>query len=220
MHRPAGASGSTHTLRNLPVLLPSLDQDGNAASGITIAAAAAAAVTAGMDRAQAPAAFAAAANAALTAALAPGGITRAITSGAAADAHVQGQATALLASQLWMGRFENGALVVVQRCGSDGTQINAGTGAAEDGGGLEYGSVQPSAVDARVAIDTALEIDPNGTWGPSHLSACERIALPGGQPTCREARPAASPTPAPRRTRPRTRRAAWSVHGRSNRPPS
>lgn len=184
------AGGSSDKLRNLLVLLQSLDQDGNAANGITIGAAAAAAVTAGLDLTQAPAAFAAAGNAALTAAMVAGGITRAITSSAAADAHFQGQATALLASQVWVGRFENDAVVVVQRFGSNGTQLNAQIGAAEDGGssGLEFGSVQASAVDARgFAIEPVLEIDTNGTWGLSHLSACERIAFPGGLLTYREA---------------------------------
>lgn len=184
--------GSTDKLRNLLVLQQSPDQDGNAANGITIgaAAAAAAAVTAGLDLAQAPALFAAAGNAALGAAMVAGGITRAITSDAAADAHFQGQATALLASQVWVGRFENDAVVVVQRLGSDGMQLNAQIGAAEDGGssGLEYGSVQAGAVDARgFAINPVLEIDTNGTWGLSHLSACERVAFQGGLLTYREA---------------------------------
>lgn len=184
------AGGSTDKLRNLLVLLQSLDQDGNAANGITIGAAAAAAVTAGLDLAQAPAMFAAAGNTALSTAMAAGGITRAITSSAAADAHFQGQAMALLASQVWVGRFENDAVVVVQRFASNGTQLNAQIGAAEAGGrsGLEYGSVQASAVDARgFAITPALEIDTNGTWGLSHLSACERVAFPGGLLTYREA---------------------------------
>lgn len=184
------AGGSTDKLRNLLVLLQSLDQDGNAGNGITISATTAAAVTAGVDLAQAPATFAAAGNAALTAAMAAGGITRAITSGAAADTHFLGQATALLASQVWVGRFENDAVVVVQRFGSNGTQLNAQIGPAEDGGssGLEYGTVQASAVDARgFAINPVLEIDTNGTWGLSHLSACERVAFPGGLLTYREA---------------------------------
>ncbi len=183
------AAGNTK-LRNLLVLLQSLDQDGMAGNGITIRPATAAGVTAGVDLAQAPAGFSAAGNTALAAAMAAGGIRRAITSGTAANAHFLGQATQLLASQVWVGQYDAATVVGLQRFGGDGTQLNVQFGAAEDGGpnGLAYGSVRASAVDAGgFEITTTMEIDTNGTWGLSHLSPCERIAILAGQLTCREA---------------------------------
>lgn len=184
------AAGNADKLQNLLVLLQSLDDDGIASNGIKIAPAAAVAVSASVDLAQAAAAFASSANTGLTAAMAAGGISRAITSTSQATAHFLDQSKALLSSQVWVGSFDNGAYVVVQRFGPGGELLHADIGAAEGGGmsGLEYGTALASAVDARgFELAPTFEIDTNGTWGLSHLSACERVSVTGGQLTYLEA---------------------------------
>ena len=186
------AAGSADKLQNLLVLLQSLDDDGNAANGIKIVPAAAAAVSTGVDLAQAAAAFASTANTGLTAAMAAGGISRAITSTSLATAHFLGQSKALLSSQVWVGSFDKGAYVVVQRFGPQGEFIfgELDTGPSGDGGmaGLEYGTALATAVDGRgFKLAPTIEIDTNGTWGLSHLSACNRVSVAGGQLTYLEA---------------------------------
>lgn len=81
------AGGSADKLQNLLVLLQSLGSAGVASDGMTITAASAAAVSASIDLALAPASFASSANTGLVAAMAAGGISRAITSTTAAEAH-------------------------------------------------------------------------------------------------------------------------------------
>ena len=193
------AAGSADKLQNLLVLLQSLDDDGNAANGIKIVPAAAAAVSTGVDLAQAAAAFASTANTGLTAAMAAGGISRAITSTSLATAHFLGQSKALLSSQVWVGSFDKGAYVVVQRFGAKGEYLEAEIGASEGGGrsGLEYGTALATAVDGRgFKLAPVIEIDTNGTWGLSHLSACERVSVTGGQLSYMEA-PASCVTDTP-----------------------
>ncbi len=178
------AGGNADKLQNLLVLLQSLDEDDNAANGIKIAPAAAAAVSTGVDLAQAAAAFASTANTGLTAAMAAGGISRAITSTSRATAHFLDQSKALLSSQVWVGSFDNGAFMVVQRFGANGQYMEAEIGASEGGGmsGLEYGTALATAVDGRgFKLAPVIEIDTNGSWGLSHLSACERVSVTGGQ---------------------------------------
>jgi hypothetical protein len=184
------AAGSADKLQNLLVLLQSLDEDGDAANGIKIAPAAAAAVSTSVDLAQAAAAFASTANTGLTAAMTAGGISRAITSTSQATAHFLAQSKALLSSQVWVGSFDNGTFVAVQRVGPNGDYLEAEIGASEGGGlsGLEYGRVLATAVDGRgFKLAPVIEIDTNGTWGLSHLSACERVSVTGGQLTYLEA---------------------------------
>jgi hypothetical protein len=178
------AGGSENRLQNLLVMLQSLDADGVAVNGITIPAAAAAAVTAGIDLAGPPADFASAANTGLVAAQTAGGISRPVTSSEAAAAHFLDQSRALLSSQVWLGSYDNGAGILFQRFGADGEQLNAQIGPSEDGGssGVEYGTALATSVDARgFALAPVLAIDTNGTWGLSHLSACERVRIDGGQ---------------------------------------
>jgi hypothetical protein len=178
------AAGSNDKLQNLLVLLQSLDTDGVAGNGITIPAAAAAAVTTGIDLASNPASFASASNTGLAAAQTAGGISRPVTSSEAAAAHFLGQAKALLSSQVWLGSYDNGAGILFQRFGANGEHLGAQIGPAEDGGssGLEYGSAMATSFDARgYALAPAQEIDTNGTWGLSHLSACERVRVDGAQ---------------------------------------
>lgn len=186
------AAGSADKLQNLLVLLQSLDDDGNAANGIKIAPAAAAAVSTGVDLAQAAAAFASTANTGLTAAMAAGGIRRAITTASAAEAHFLDQSKALLSSQVWVGSFDNGAIMLVQRFGLDGKFIHGDldTGPAGGGGmtGMEYGTLLATAVDGRgFKLVSTIEIDTNGTWGWSSPSACDRISVAGGQLTILDA---------------------------------
>ena len=184
------AAGNADKLQNLLVLLQSLDDDGDASNGIKIAPATAAAVTTGVDLAQTAAAFVSAANTSLTAAMTAGGISRAITSASLATAHFIDQSKALLSSQVWVGSFDNGTFVAVQRFGANGEYLEAEIGASEGGGmsGLEYGTALATAVDGRgFKLAPAIEIDTNGTWGLSHLSACERVSVAGGQLTYLEA---------------------------------
>lgn len=184
------AAGNADKLQNLLVLLQSLDDDGNAANGIKIAPATAAAVSTGVDLAQTAAAFVSAANTSLTAAMTAGGISRAITSASQATAHFLDQSKALLSSQVWVGVFDNGAYVAVQRFGANGDYLEAEIGASEGGGmsGLEYGKALATSVDGRgFQLAPTIEIDTNGTWGLSHLSACERVTVAGGQLTYLEA---------------------------------
>ena len=178
------AAGSENRLQNLLVLLQSLDADGVPDNGISIAAAAAAALTPSVDLVSAPASFASAANTALVAAQAAGGISRPVTSSGDAAAHFLAQSRALLSSQVWLGSYDNGAGIFFQRFGADGEQLNAQIGPSEDGGmsGLEYGTALATTFDARgYALAPVLQIDTNGTWGLSHLSACERVRLDGAQ---------------------------------------
>ena len=178
------AAGNDDKLANLLVLLQSLDDDGNAANGVKIPAAAAAAVTAGIDLAQTAAAFASSANTALASAMTAGGITRAITSTADAQAHFVEQSKALFSSQVWVGGTGAGGSVTVQRFGPNGEYLIGEFGAAEGEGlpGLEYGTAVASLVDARgFKLVPTIEIDSNGTRGLSHPSACERARVSGSQ---------------------------------------
>ena len=178
------AAGNGVKLQNLLVMLQSLDSDGLPANGITIAPAAAAAVSANVDLAQAAAAFASSANAGLAAAMTAGGISRAVTTTGDAEAHFVDQSKALLSSQVWVGIFDGGAFVAVQRFGANGEYLGAEIGATEAGGksGLEYGTALATSVDGRgFKLAPTIEIDTNGTWGLSHLSACERVRVAGGK---------------------------------------
>ena len=186
------AAGNAVKLQNLLVLLQSLDEDDSASNGIKIPAKAAAAVTASVDLAQAASAFASSANAGLTAAMAAGGISRAVTSTSQAEAHFIGQSKRLFSSQVWVGSSDNGAIMLVQRFGPQGEFIfgELDTGPSGDGGmaGLEYGTALATAVDGRgFKLAPTIEIDTNGTWGLSHLSACNRVSVAGGQLTYLEA---------------------------------
>ncbi len=176
------AGGSANKLQNLLVLMQSLDTDGVAANGINIPAAAAAAVTAGIDLASAPAVFSATTNTGLVAAQTAGGISRPITSSSAAAAHFLSQSQALLSSQIWIGSYDNGAGILFQRFGADGTYLNAQIGPSESGGssGVEYGTALATSFDARgFASAPKPELDTNGSWGLSHPSACDRLRVEG-----------------------------------------
>jgi len=178
------AGGSANKLQNLLVLLQSLDTDGVAANGISIPAAAAAAVTAGIDLASAPAGFASSANTSLVAAQAAGGISRPVTSSNDAAAHFLDQSRALLSSQVWLGSYDNGAGILFQRFGADGKYLNAQIGPSKGGGmsGLESGTALATSFDGRgFAASPKPELDTNGTWGSSHPSACGRLRVVGDQ---------------------------------------
>lgn len=174
------SAGSNDKLTNLLVLLQSLDDDGNASNGIKIAAAAAAAVTTGVDLAQPSATFASAANTGLTAAMAAGGITRAVTTTTQATAHFLDQAKSLLSSQVWVGQIGNGDSAVL-RISSAGDVLAGQFGPAGiTDGSVEYGTAEATLVDSRgFKIASTLSIDTNGTDGISHPSDCGRVAVTG-----------------------------------------
>lgn len=176
------AGGSNDKLQNLLVLLQSLDADGVADNGINIPAAAAAAVTTGVDLASAPATFASAANTGLAAAQTAGGISRAITSTEAASAHFLSQAPALLSSQVWANSSGTGFAFL--RFGPAGEVLMGQAGPTAGGGfsGVELGSVLATSVDARgFALVPTLSVDTNGDWGLSSQDACDRVRITGGQ---------------------------------------
>ncbi|MBT9488116.1 MAG: hypothetical protein IV093_11460 [Rubrivivax sp.] len=180
------AGGSNDKLQNLLVLLQSLDADGVADNGINIPAAAAAAVTTGVDLASAPATFASAANTGLAAAQTAGGISRAITSSEAASAHFLSQAPALLSSQVWVDSSGTGtsAGFAFLRIGPAGEVLMGQAGPTAGGGfsGVELGSVLATSVDARgFALVPTLSVDTNGEWGLSSQDACDRVRITGGQ---------------------------------------
>jgi len=185
------AAGNADKLSNLLVLLQSLDDDGVVSEGIKITPAVANAVSTSVDLAQAPAVFSSPANTSLTAALAARiDSRRPITSTNQATAHFLEQSKGLLSSQVWVGIFDNGEYVEVQRFGPAGELLNAEIGASEGGGmsGLEYGTALATSVDGRgFQLAPTFELDTNGTWGLSHLSACERVSLAGGHLTYLEA---------------------------------
>lgn len=177
------ADGNANRLQNLLVTLQSLDDDGDAANGIKIPAAAAAAVLASVDLTQAPASFASAANAGLTAAMTAGGISRAITTTAQAETHFLSQALAQLGSQVWVGVYEGGGGFFARRVGADGSTLGGEIGPAGGGGssGMEYGTVRATAVDAQgYKLAATVAIDTNGSWGMSGTPLdCERVRLVG-----------------------------------------
>ena len=108
-----------------------------------------------------------------------------VTVGGASATSVADSA-ALLSSQVWVGSYKNGTVVVVQRFGSAGELLSAQFGASENGGmsGLEYGTALATSVDGRgFKLTPNFEIDTNGTFGLSHLSACERVSVANGQLT-------------------------------------
>jgi hypothetical protein len=182
------AAGNTDKLKNLLVLLQSLDADGVAANGITIPAKSAEAVTASIDLSQAPASFASSANAGLTAAMTAGGISRAITDNAAADAHFLAQANRLLSSHVWVSKTEdaNGMQVNLLRFGSSGEYAYFGVengvenGVAYAFAGIEFGTAKATLVDARgFQMTSQVEIDTDGGIGLSGVSASDRVRVEG-----------------------------------------
>lgn len=179
------AAGSAERLQNLLVLLQSLDANGLPADGIAIAAASAAAVSASIDLAQAPASFGSAANTALATAMAAGGISRAVTTPAAAQAHFLAQARALLAGHVWVGSYSDasGSGLFVQRFGANGDYLSAGinTGTGTAASGIESGTVQATLADGR-GFQLAAQVPGGSTgadWSLAALSACERVRLTG-----------------------------------------
>ena len=184
------AEGNADKLTNLLVLLQSMDDDGDVSERIKITRTAAAGVGSSVDLAQAAASFASSANTSLLSAMRSGGISRSITSTSQATTHFVEQSKGLLSSQVWVGLFDNGEYVAVQRFGPAGEMLNAEFGASEGGGmsGLEYGTALATAVDGRgFRLAPTFELDTNGTWGLSHLSACERVTVAGGKLTYLEA---------------------------------
>jgi hypothetical protein len=175
------SAGSNDKLANLLVLLQSLDDDGNAANGIRIPAAAAAAVSASVDLTQSASAFASSANTALTAAMTAGGITRAATSNAQATAHFLEQSKLLLSSQVWV--TQAGTDLLVARFGSQGEVLFGQFGSTgSTDGSVEYGTAAASSVDARgFALTRSMSVDTNGSNGISDGGACDRLQVAGNR---------------------------------------
>lgn len=179
-------------LQNTLVLLQSLDADGQPANGITIAASAAAAVPATVNLAQSTATFASQANTALTGAMAAGGISRPVTSNAAARAHFSAQGSGFLANNVLV--LVDGDEVAMIRFGAGGDYL-VGTvepdnfcGANGQCGkelisraGVEAGSYSVLGFTADgYQIVAAPTVDTNLQGGLSHPVACDSGFLPDG----------------------------------------
>jgi hypothetical protein len=173
------AAGSANKLQNLLVLFQSLDADRNDANGIAIPAAAAAAMPATLDLAQAPATFASPANTGLQTAMTAGGITAPIVTTAQANANFQQQGLVLLSANTW--GFADSSRAVFLRIAPNGEYYMASVGPSGGGAqaGLEHGTFTISGYDAKGYFGKgAATLDTNGSGGLSHNNlTCDRFTV-------------------------------------------
>lgn len=147
-------------LRNLLILLQSLDVDGDPGNGISIPASAAAAVSASIDLDSDPAAFSASPE--LQKAREAGGVAGPVKTAAQARAHFLSQGMNMLGTNIWVRHDDATASVI--RISPDGTgEYLHGEATPDDscdtnrvcGGsllskaGIEYGAARLSAMDTR-----------------------------------------------------------------------
>lgn len=179
------ASDSDKRLQNLLILLQSLDADGNAVNGITIPAAAAAAVTASINLDSEPAAFVASAE--LQKAREAGGVAGAVKTAEQAKAHFLSQGIPLLSTNIWV-RNDDATASVIRISAANGGEYLNGEATPDDscdtnrvcGGkllskaGVEYGAARVSEFETRgfkfvgkPTIDTNLHAglsNPRPSW--------------------------------------------------------
>jgi hypothetical protein len=154
------AGDNDNRLRNLLVLLQSLDVDGNPENGISIPASAASAVTAAINLDSDPATFAASPE--LQKAREAGGVAGPAKTVAQARAHFFSQGMKMLGTHIWVRHDDTTASVI--RISTDGTgEYLQGEATPDDscdtnrvcGGkvvskaGVEYGAARLSAMDTR-----------------------------------------------------------------------
>jgi len=184
------SAGSAVRLENLLVLMQSLDSDGNPANGITIPAAAAAAVTSSMNLGGSTATFAT--DAGVQAAMTAGGITGAPKSVAAAGAHFMAQALPLLTGNIWVSQSVGATgqtRTSVLNIESTGRYVQVEAGPAEVVGnttigttGVEVGTLTSAGFTPQGYNFTAtIATDSNADWGMSGLLACGRFRNTGDQ---------------------------------------
>lgn len=154
------AGDNDNRLRNLLILLQSLDADGNPENGISIPASAASAVSASINLDSDPAAFTASAE--LQKAREAGGVPGTVKTVSQARAHFLAQGMHMLGTSIWAKHDDTTASVI--RISEDGTgEYLQGEATPDDscdtnrvcGGnliskaGVEYGVARLSAVDGR-----------------------------------------------------------------------
>lgn len=174
------ANGNPNILQNLLVLLQSLDANGIPADGISIPAAAAAAVTPAIDLKELPATF----NGALQAAMTAGNITTPIVSTTDANTHFRAQVMPLLASNIWTLPLASDGTTALLRVDARGAYLMGETGpAASTGGpGVELGTLSVPSFDVfgfNLAATTT--VDTSGDWGMSHPQSCDRMRPVGDE---------------------------------------
>jgi hypothetical protein len=172
------AGDNDHRLRNILVLLQSLDTDGNLENGISIPANAASAISASINLDSEPAAFAALPE--LQKVREAAGISGSVKTPVQATRHFLSQGMALLGNQIWVKQDDGTASVVrITGSGADGAgEYLQGEASPDDscdtnrvcGGslvskaGVEYGTAHLSGVNnrgfkfaAKPVIDTNLQ---------------------------------------------------------------
>lgn len=168
------ASEKQNMVANLLILLQSLDSDGDADNGITVAPAAVTALTAdvaaALDLTVAPATFAADADVAGLAAA----VGNPVVDPEDALAHFKAQFMQDLAGFYTV--VQDGGLIAF-RINEDGSYLMVESGEADGGGepGIERGALDwnPQTGEVTVTVDGSL--DTNGEWGLSHLGAGEHL---------------------------------------------
>lgn len=180
------AGGSEVKLDNLLVLLQSLDSDGNASNGISIAEASANAFTASIDLSQA---LSADARTAVEKAMTAGGVSGPMKTTEEAENHFKEQSLALLASNVWVIYDETGKPAVGIRMAADGTYIMGETSPADSSGGpgVEAGKASVPLVDANgFKVAASIKKDTNGEWGLSDPQNDERFTVNGDTLTVKD----------------------------------
>jgi len=179
------ADGDADKLQNLLVLLQSLDDDGDPETGISIPAAAAAAVPATIDLTADPATFASSANTGLQAAMTAGGITSPIVSTTDANAHFLAQGMTLLGSNIWVipptaADPNDWALL---RLAATGEYLEGDGPGDLDTAGVEHGTASLPSFDVHgyTVAATNITVDTNSDAGLSHPLSCDRFRPVGDQ---------------------------------------
>ncbi|HYD76313.1 hypothetical protein [Ramlibacter sp.] len=172
------ANGSDAKLKNLLVVLQSLDADGDPANGISIPAAAATALTTAIDLSGS---LSSSATDAIKAAMTAAGIQGEMKTVEDAEHHFLSQAAALLASNVWIS-VEGGKPVAAVYVASNGYYLIGEANAADDAGhsGFEWGTLGVSSVNSKgFAVDATALKDTTGEWGLSHPQPDERFSTDG-----------------------------------------
>lgn len=179
------ANGDANVLQNLLVLLQSLDDDGDPANGISIPAAAAAAVPASIDLMGDPATFASSANTGLQAAMTAGGITTPVVTTTAANAHFLTQGMILLSSNIWVipPTAADPTIWSLLRLAATGEYLEGDGPGNLNTPGVEHGTASLPSFDVHgyTAAATNITVDTNDDAGLSHPLVCDRFRPVGDQ---------------------------------------
>ncbi|TFH10354.1 MAG: adhesin [Nitrosomonadales bacterium] len=187
------AGDSNNRLQNLLVLLQSLDSDNELENGISIPAAAAAAVSDSINLDSDPAVFAS--SSALQSVRQKGGIVGAIKTAAAAKAHFLSQGISLLSTDVWV-KYDDTTATIIRTSVANAGEYLFGEAVADDPcdinlvcgskpiskAGVEYGAISLLEFDLRgFKIVGEPAIDTNLQAGLSHLRPNWRIYTDGSE---------------------------------------